>query len=114
MDHPGRQGGMISADLEASKNCIQVPAKPDKANICMEMLNLGDATRWSFRWSLVFLRDPFKKVALYNWVGFLIPQQIPENMMVCHNPSNPSWLLNRDPYMMVHYDWVGFHPQPIP
>ena len=41
MDHPGRQGGMISADFEASKNCIQVPAKPDKANICMEMLNLG-------------------------------------------------------------------------
>ena len=55
MDHPGRQGGMMSADLEASKNCIQVPAKPDKANICMEMLNLNVFfQRWAIKKGTLF------------------------------------------------------------
>ena len=40
MDHPGRQGGMMFASWEASRNCIQVPAKPLSANICREMENL--------------------------------------------------------------------------
>ena len=66
MDHPGRQGGMISADFEASKNCIQVPAKPDKANICMEMLNLGDTVQHrslvvSLFFVVFFGGIPFKK-----------------------------------------------------
>lgn len=99
MDHPGRQGGMISADFEASKNCIQVPAKPDKANICIEMLNLGDDAKHVGRFfggRCFFVRDPYKKGALYLQLGriFHSPTFL---VMAYYNPYNPSWLFNRDP-----------------